>query len=148
MLANCQANAERHLQQCSLPRGSGGAAAGVAALAAQARVLVRQFNWLDPPDFLLDSGEWSSGSGGSGQPSATQEQQVEQQPGEPSRGPFAWRPEDAAALQRLDYLLAADSVYDDVLTEAFMRRWAVAACAVAPTCVLTCASVPPLLTAT
>lgn len=117
-------------------------------------MLVRQLNWLEPPDFLLGSSgddgsmERSSGSGGSGQRSATQEQQAEQQQGEPSRGAFAWRPEDAAALQRLDYLLAADSVYDDVLTEAFMRRWAVAACAVAPTCVLTCASVPPLLTAT
>lgn len=33
-------------------------------------------------------------------------------------GPFAWAPEDKAQLQSLDVILAADTVYDDDLTDA------------------------------
>lgn len=130
VLANCQANAEQHMQRHRPAGGSAAAAATTAAGSGQAgpaRVLVRQLDWLDPPDWLLEqpenagrhSGSSEANGGGAHLPTKQQERP---QPDVAGVDRFAWRPEDVAALQQLDYLLAADSVYDDVLTEAFMRR--------------------------
>ncbi|PRW58350.1 methyltransferase 22 isoform X2 [Chlorella sorokiniana] len=134
VLANCQANADRHLQQHRQhkPPGRSNTADAVAAAAAASeqasppRVLVRQLDWLHPPDWLLEGSaalgrDSSSGSGSSGGGAQHSMQQELQRLGTAGMDRFAWQPEDAAALQQLDYLLAADSVYDDVLTEAFMR---------------------------
>ena len=130
VLANCQANVEQHMRPHKLAGGSATAAAMHPAAgsgqAGPARVLVRQLDWLEPPAWLLERPEYagrhsvsSDPTGGGAQPAKQQEQPHQERPGVDC---FAWRPEDVAALQQLDYLLAADSVYDDVLTEAFMRR--------------------------
>lgn len=132
MLANCQTNVEQHLQQHFKPLGG----SAVPASASRRRidpptVPVRQLDWLEPPDWLLERPEPAdkgSSRGSSGFDTQPPKQQGQPQQGGPAEDRFAWRPEDVAALQQLDYLLAADSVYDDVLTEAFMRRWANGLC--------------------
>lgn len=88
VLASCRDNADAHLQQQQPP----------------CTLLVRQLDWLEPPDWLLPS------CGGS---TALQPAGDDQ---------FGWRAADVAALRQLSLLLAADCFYDDVLTEACMRR--------------------------
>ena len=95
VLAACAACQEANSQHL------GGGAAGAAT------VHVRRLDWLDPPDWLLPP----AAPGAAAEPPQLQQQ----------GGRFDWRPSDVAALQRCGLLLAADCIYDDVLTEGCMR---------------------------
>ncbi|KAL4859497.1 Methyltransferase-like protein 22 [Chlorella vulgaris] len=85
-----------------------------------ATVHVRQLDWLDPPDWLIqEPGDrcqvlnLEDSCGRAAQPPAS--------PGGSGASWCNWTEADLAVLRRLDVLLAADCVYDDRLTDAFMQ---------------------------
>jgi hypothetical protein len=63
---------------------------------------VRRLDWLHPPDWLREGGGACAA-----------------EPGPASQ--FMWTPEDTAQLDDLAYVVAADCVYEDHLTDAMMR---------------------------
>ena len=97
VLANCRNNVNRQQQQQQQQ---------------QQAVHVRQLDWLDPPDWLLPAGTSDTAS--------APHSPGWERSGASSSG-FSWQPGDLAELQQLDVVLAADCIYDDVLTQAFMR---------------------------
>ena len=134
VLANCQLNAQRHLHRAAPPPGSSG---GDASRGASGRdrsggdrsgVCVRQLVWLDPPDWLLppeqqEQAQQQEQQQQRGQGLALElAKQQEQQRGGDAGGTYGWSQADRQELQQVDLLLAADPVYEDVLTESFMRR--------------------------
>ena len=104
VLANCALNAEHHLHQ----HGGKGIGGSGASGGPTPHVLVRSLDWLDPPDWLL------------AHPSPQAGAQLEAAEAAVS-DPHAWQASDLHLLQGLDWILAADCVYDDRLTEAMMR---------------------------
>lgn len=64
--------------------------------------LVRRLDWLDPPDWLVEGG------GDAASPGSASDQ-------------FEWTPADREAAAHAHILLAGDVVYENTLTEAFMR---------------------------
>jgi predicted nicotinamide N-methyase len=76
------------------------AAANAAAAGLADAVSVRRLDWAAPPAWLAAGGEPS---------------------GEPSGDEFGWTAADLRELSTCALVVAADCIYDDCLTEAFMR---------------------------